>query len=78
MRHYALAQHRLPEVVSTRNVFARAAIRRMTVWARRAADLGMDALMALAVVLSIPFILLAFGIPVALVVQLLLWIARHL
>jgi hypothetical protein len=30
----------------------------------------------LVVVLSIPFVILAFGLPIALVVQLLLWIGR--
>ena len=35
-----------------------------------------DVLQMLVVVLSIPFVILAFGLPIALVVQLLLWIGR--
>jgi hypothetical protein len=35
-----------------------------------------DVLMLLGVVLSIPFVILAFGLPIVLVVQLLLWIGR--
>lgn len=45
---------------------------------RRAADVGMDALMLLGVVLAIPFVILAIGLPVALVAQLLLRIGRLL
>lgn len=45
---------------------------------RRAADVIMDALLLLAVVLAIPFVILAVGIPVALVAQLLLQIGRLL
>jgi hypothetical protein len=37
-----------------------------------------DGLMLLAVILVIPFVILAVGIPLALVVQLLLWIGRLL
>jgi hypothetical protein len=35
-----------------------------------------DVLTLLGVVLSIPFVILAFGMPIVLVVQLLLWIGR--
>ena len=35
-----------------------------------------DVLMLLAVILSIPFVILAFGLPIALVAQLFLWIGR--
>jgi hypothetical protein len=35
-----------------------------------------DVLLLLAVILSIPFIMLAFGLPIALVVQLFLWLGR--
>lgn len=45
---------------------------------RRAADVAKDVLMLLAVVLAIPFVILAVGIPVALVAQLLLRIGRLL
>jgi hypothetical protein len=43
---------------------------------RRALDVGSDVLLATAVVMGIPVIILAIGIPIALFVQLLLWIAR--
>jgi hypothetical protein len=35
-----------------------------------------DVLQLLGVVLSIPFVILAFGMPIVLAVQLLLWIGR--
>jgi hypothetical protein len=35
-----------------------------------------DVLMLLGVILSIPFVILAVGMPIVLVVQLLLWIGR--
>lgn len=35
-----------------------------------------DVLLLLAVILSIPFVILAFGLPIALVAQLFLWIGR--
>jgi hypothetical protein len=38
----------------------------------------MDVLMLLAVIVSIPFVILAVGIPIALIVQLLLWTGRQL
>ncbi len=43
---------------------------------RRAVDAAGDVLLAAAVVMCIPFVILAVGIPIALFVQLLLWIAR--
>lgn len=43
---------------------------------RRAAGMAADALMLGGVVLCIPFVILAIGTPVALVVQLVLWIVR--
>jgi hypothetical protein len=43
---------------------------------RRAVDVAGDVLLAAAVVLCIPFVILAVGIPIALFVQLLIWIAR--
>ena len=42
---------------------------------RRAAMAGGELLAAMAIVLCIPFVILAIGIPIALAVQLLLWIA---
>lgn len=45
---------------------------------RRAAVLVGDLLGAVATVLCIPFVILAIGIPIALCVRLLLWIARLL
>ena len=41
---------------------------------RRAADVVGDLLGAVAIVLCIPFVILAIGIPIALCVRLLLWI----
>jgi hypothetical protein len=35
-----------------------------------------DVLMLLAVILSFPFVILAFGLPIALVAQLFLWAGR--
>jgi hypothetical protein len=59
-------------------VFGQAPIRPVAVVVRRVADLVLDGLMLLAMILSIPFIILAIGIPVALVLQLVLFIGRHL
>lgn len=42
----------------------------------RAVDVAADALLAAAFVICIPFVILAIGIPIALFVQLLLWIVR--
>ncbi len=42
----------------------------------REVDAVRDVLMLLAVILSIPFVILAFGLPIALVAQLFLWIGR--
>jgi hypothetical protein len=39
-------------------------------------DAVRDVLMLLAVILAVPFVILAFGLPIALVAQLLLWIGR--
>ena len=61
---------------SARMVTSPAATRPGNVRLRRAVDVGSDVLLAAAVVLSIPVIILAIGIPIALFVQLLLWIAR--
>ena len=43
---------------------------------RQAVDTGRGVLELAAVVLSVPFVILAIGIPIALFVQLLLWVAR--
>jgi hypothetical protein len=59
-------------------VFVRAPGNSLATAVRRAADVVMDALLLLAVVLAIPFVILAVGIPVALVAQLLLQIGRLL
>ena len=45
---------------------------------RRMAGAGGDALTLLGVVFAIPFVILAIGIPIALVVQLVLWVVRSL
>jgi hypothetical protein len=69
----AIAHRRRPS-----KVFLRALMRPVNVAVRRATDPVMDVLMLLAVILSIPFVILAVGMPVALGVQLLLWIGRLL
>jgi hypothetical protein len=51
-------------------------MQRVTAQLRRAVDVGGDVFVAAAVVLCIPFVVLAVGIPIALFVQLLIWIAR--
>jgi hypothetical protein len=77
--HNTTTQHRLPVIIpSTRDVFVRTPMRPVAVLVRRAADLVMDVLMLLAVIVSIPFVILAVGIPIALIVQLLLWTGRQL
>lgn len=43
---------------------------------RRAVEVAGDVLLAAAVVMGFPLVILAIGIPIALVVQLLLWIGR--
>ena len=43
---------------------------------RRAVGVGSDVLLATAVVMCIPVIVLAIGMPIALFLRLLLWIAR--
>jgi hypothetical protein len=79
MRNHAIAQRQqVPIIPSTGEVLVRARMRPVAVVVRRAADLVMDALILLAMVLSIPFVILAIGIPVALGAQLLLWIGRLL
>jgi hypothetical protein len=79
MHNHTIAQRQLPAIIpSTREVFGQAPIRPVAVVVRRVADLVLDGLMLLAMILSIPFIILAIGIPVALVLQLLLFIGRHL
>ena len=45
---------------------------------RQAAGLVMDVLLLLAMILSIPIVILALGMPVVLVAQFLLWIGRLL
>jgi hypothetical protein len=46
-----------------------------TRWIRTALAVATDMFLAIAVVLCIPLVILAIGIPIALVVRLLLWIA---
>jgi hypothetical protein len=47
-----------------------------TRWRRRAAEVGGDVLALAVVVASIPFVIVAIGLPIALVVRLLLWLGR--
>jgi hypothetical protein len=79
MHNHSIAQRQIPRIIpSTQEGFVPAPRRRVGVMVRRVTDVVMDALMLLAIILSIPFIILAIGIPIALVVQLLLLIGRHL
>jgi hypothetical protein len=79
MHDHAITQRQIPAILpSNREVFVRAPMRPVGVFVRHVADVALDALMLLAIILSIPFIILAVGIPIALVVQLLLLIGRHL
>jgi hypothetical protein len=79
MRNHAIAQRQqVPIMPSTGEGLVRARMRPVAVVVRRAVDLVMDVLILLAMILSIPFVILAVGIPVALGAQLLLWIGRLL
>ena len=79
MHNHSIAQRQLPGIIaSTRERFVRAPRRRVGVVVLSVADVVMDVLMMLAIILSIPFVILAVGIPIALVVQLLLLIGRQL
>lgn len=45
-------------------------------WRGRAAAVGWDVLLLCAIVFSIPIVVLGIGIPIALFVQVLLWVGR--
>jgi hypothetical protein len=69
----------LPAVLpANREVFVRAPVRPVVALVRRVADVLMDALLLLAIILSIPLVILAVGMPIALVVEILRLIGRHL
>ncbi len=79
MHNHAITQRQIPAILpSKREVLVRAPMHPVGVFVRRVADVVLDALMLLAIILSIPFVILAVGIPIALVVRLLLLIGRHL
>ena len=79
MHNHAITQRQIPAIFpSKRDVFVRSPLHPVGVFLRRVADVVLDALMLSAVILSIPFIILAVGVPIALVLQLLLLIGRHL
>lgn len=79
MNNPAIAAGRIPATVAmTGHGFVPAPGRRAAGLIRRAGSFLGDGLMLLAVVFAIPIVILAVGIPVALVVQLLLWIGRQL
>ena len=50
----------------------------VTDWFRRALALGEDLIVMVGLVLALPLVVLAIGIPIALLVQLVLWIVRSL
>ena len=79
MSNHAIAERRVTTTVAvTGHGFVRAPRRRAARAIRRAGDLVMDGLMLLAMVAAVPIVILAVGVPIALVVQLLLWIIRLL
>jgi hypothetical protein len=79
MSNQAIAQRRLPTtLLSASEAFVRPQTGPLAAAVARAAVHVKDGLMLLAVILVIPFVILAVGIPLALVVQLLLWIGRLL
>jgi len=79
MQNHAITQRQIPAILpSKREVFVRAPMHPVGVFVRHVADVVLDALMLLAIILSIPFVILAVGIPITLVVRLLLLIGRHL
>jgi hypothetical protein len=57
---------------------AGAPIHDATPWLRRAVGVAGDVLLMTAVVLCVPFVILAIGTPIALFVQLVLWMVRLL
>ena len=62
--------------VLTASTFNPSPFRGVAAQLRRAGGLAGDVLMLGAVIFCIPFVILAIGLPVALFVQLLLWIVR--
>ena len=62
----------------TAATFNSSAFRGAVALRRRAARVGADVGMLAGVIFAVPFVILAIGIPVALFVQLLLWILRLL
>lgn len=62
--------------VLTASTFNPSPFRGVAAQLRRAAGVAGDALMLGTVVFCIPFVILAIGLPLVLLVQLLLWIAR--
>lgn len=66
-------QH-VPTVAATGFGFVRTRRRPVKSAIRRATDLAMDLVVLIAAILFFPTIILAIGIPVALVLQLLFWI----
>lgn len=71
----ALASHRERLTVAT-PTFATLEAHSAAARLRRAASLGGDVLLLGGLILCVPFAILAVGVPIALLVQLLLWIVR--
>ena len=74
MSNYAIPQPQLDAIIPPAREAVAGAPMHAAVLARRAAGLVMDVFVLLVVILSIPFVILAFGIPIAIIVKLLLWI----
>jgi hypothetical protein len=76
MTNYTIADQ-LPRIVPPAGELS-IPIRRLALAGRQAAGVVMDGLMLLVLILCIPLVILAVGIPIALLVQLLLWLGRLL
>ena len=70
----AFDQRSLPAAAPTLDAPALGGVRSRL---RKAASHGGDALLLVGVIVSIPFAIMAVGIPIALLLQLLLWIIRR-
>ena len=77
MRSHAIAHPHAP-YISAATGDVQSSMRLAADLAGRTARVGVDLLMLMAVILSLPFVILAIGIPIALAVQLLMWIGRLL
>jgi hypothetical protein len=78
MAAYTTSERTLSAVMPATSYMSGARRRGAASSIRRAWSIVRDGLMVLAVVLCIPFIIIGIGLPIALIVQLVLWIGRLL